>query len=413
MELLAPAGNFSKMKYALAHGADSVYLGLPSLSLRARINDFTPARLKEAIKYCHDRKNKIYVTVNIYAHNFHLKQVEQTLKLLNKLKPDAVIISDPGVIVLAKKYLKKIDLHLSTQANCTNWPAAKFWQRQGIKRIILARELSLEEISEIHKKVPGLELESFVHGAMCMAYSGRCILSNYLANRSANLGDCAHPCRWSYKLHMEDETRPGEFLPIEEDQCGTYILSSKDVCMVKYLNEMKKAGIKHLKIEGRTKSVAYLANVVKIYRQAINLYELRMPTNIRMVKINNLFKELQKISNRDFTTGFYFATEKLKMQNYDTTHHRSKFEFCGEVLDSKKIDKHTWQIKIKVHNVIKVGEQIEFILPLKDNFTIKIAEIYDLDKKKMVDEVHGGQDKAILVKLNKEVPVMTILRKSI
>ena len=406
MELLAPAGNFSKMKYAIEYGADSVYLGLPSLSLRARINDFTPERLKEAIKYCHDRKKKIYVTVNIYAHNYHLKQVEQTLKLLNKLRPDAVIISDPGVIVLAKKYLKGVDLHLSTQANCTNWQAAKFWYKQGIKRIILARELSLKEISEIHKKVPQMELESFVHGAMCMAYSGRCILSNYLSNRSANLGDCAHPCRWSYKLHLEEEMRPGEFMPIEEDQNGTYILSSKDVCMLKYLNEMKKAGIKHLKIEGRTKSIAYLANVVKIYRQALGDMKNKS-------MINDLFKELQKISNRDFTTGFYFERERLKMQNYDKTHFRSELEFCGEVLENKKIDQKTWQAKIKVHNVIKVGEQIEFVRPLQDNFIAKIKEIFDLDKKKNVKEVHGGQDKAILVKLNKEVPVMTILRKVI
>lgn len=406
MELLAPAGNFSKMKYAIEYGADSVYLGLPSLSLRARINDFSLARLKEAIKYCHGSKKKIYVTVNIYAHNYHLKQIEQTLKLLNKLRPDAVIISDPGVIALAKKYLKGIDIHLSTQANCTNWQAAQFWYKQGVKRIILARELSLKEISEIHKKVPRLELEGFAHGAMCMAYSGRCILSSYLTNRSANLGDCSHPCRWSYRLHLEEMERPGQFMPIEEDQHGTYILSSKDICMVKYLKEMEKAGIKHIKIEGRTKSIAYLANVVKIYRQAID-------NKNNKGLLDNLYKELLKISNRDFTTGFYFGTEKLKMQNRDKTHFRSELEFCGEVLESKMVDKKTWQVKIKVHNVIRVGEQVEFIRPSQDNFTAKLDTIYDLDKKKNVKEVHGGQDKAILVKLNKEVPVMTILRKKL
>ncbi|MBN1325628.1 U32 family peptidase C-terminal domain-containing protein [Candidatus Falkowbacteria bacterium] len=406
MELLAPAGNFSKMKYAIEYGADSVYLGLPSLSLRARINDFTPLKLEEAIKYCHDHNKKIYVTVNIYAHNHHLKSIEQNLKLLNKLKPDAVIISDPGIIMLAKKHLKGIDLHLSTQANCTNWQAAQFWHKQGIKRIILARELNLKEINEIHKKVPQLELEGFGHGAMCMAYSGRCILSSYLANRSANLGDCSHPCRWSYKLHLEEETRPGEFMPIEEDQHGTYILSSKDICMIKYLKEMERAGIKHFKIEGRTKSIAYLANAVKIYRQALDNMNNKSLTD-------NLYKELQKISNRDFTTGFYFDTEKVKMQNYNKTHFRSESEFCGEVIESKKNNKKAWQAKIKVHNVIRSGETIEFIRPLQDNFTEKIKEIFDLDKKKNVKEVHGGQGKAILVKLNKEVPVMTILRKKI
>ncbi len=410
MELLAPAGNFAKMKYAIEYGADSVYLGLPDFSLRARINDFTPGKLKTAIEYAHKRKKKVYVTVNIYAHNQHLAKVEKVLKLLNRLKPDAVIISDPGVIVLAKKYSKNIDLHLSTQANCTNWQAAKFWYGQGIKRIILARELSLKEIAETHKKVPKLELECFIHGAMCVSYSGRCLLSAWFNQRSANLGYCSHPCRWDYNMYIEEQQRPGVYVPIEEDQHGTYILSSKDLCMLKYLDKLAKAGVKHFKIEGRTKSISYLANVVKIYREAIDLTKLRISTNIRKAKINKLYKELHKISNREFTTGFFFGGEKIPMQKYDAPYVRPDLEFCGEVLESKKI-KDTWQYKIKVHNVLKMGERVEVIVPQGENFKIKLPELYDLDKKEYVTEVHGGQDKAVLINLDKEMPLMSILRK--
>jgi len=412
MELLAPAGNFAKMKYAIEFGADSVYLGLPAFSLRARENDFTSTKLKEAIKYCRQRKKKVYVTVNIYAHNYHLPKVAQTLKLLNKLKPDGVIISDPGIIVLAKKYLKKIDLHLSTQANCTNWQAAKFWHKQGIKRIILARELNVKEIKEIHQKVPQLELEAFVHGAMCLAYSGRCVLSAYFNQRSANLGDCSHPCRWAYKLYLEEATRPNKFMPVEEDSHGSYILSSKDLCLVKYLDILKSVGINHFKIEGRTKSISYLANVVKVYRQAISLYNNKKVSKAkRKIVINKLFQELHKISNREFTTGFYFGTEKFKMQKYDAPYVRPDHEFCGEILAKQKLNDGSWEYKVKIHNVLNQNDLVEFILPQGENLKVKIGQLYDLDKEEFVSEVHGGQDKAILVQLNKEMPVMTILRK--
>jgi len=411
MELLAPAGNFAKMKYAIEFGADSVYLGLPDFSLRARINDFTPAKLKEAIKYAHSRNKKVYITVNIYAHNYHLPKIEQTLKFLNKVRPDAVIISDPGILALAKKYLKKIDLHLSTQANCTNWQAAKFWHKQGIKRIILARELSIKEIGEIHKKVPQLELEVFVHGAMCISYSGRCLLSAYFNQRSANLGDCSHPCRWAYKLFMEELTRPGQFIPVEEDSHGTYLLSSKDICMIKYLPDLVKAGVKHFKIEGRTKSISYLANVVKVYREAIDLTKVRKPTKIRKVQIEKLYQELHKISNREFTTGFFLGTEKFKMQKYDAPYVRPDLEFCGEVIRSMKAEGRSMKFKIKVHNVVRQGDEVEAIVPQGENFKFKLPELYDLDKKEFVKEVHGGQDKAILIQLNREMPMMTILRK--
>jgi len=413
MELLAPAGNFTKMKYALEYGADSIYLGLPDFSLRARINDFTPQKLIKAIEYAHQRHKKIYITVNVYAHNRHLNKIEKSLKFLNKLKPDGVIISDPGVLIMAKKYLKNIDLHLSTQANTTNWQSAKFWYEQGIKRIILARELSIKEIAVIHKKVPKLELESFVHGAMCMSYSGRCLLSAWFNQRSANLGDCSHPCRWDYNVFIEEQQRPGVYVPIEEDSHGTYILSSKDLCMIKYLDKLANAGVKHFKIEGRTKSISYLANVVKIYRQAVDTYELRIPTNIRMKQINKLYKELNKISNREFTTGFYFGGEKMPMQKYDAPYVRPDLEFIGEVLKVKKLKNGKYQAQLKVHNVIKMGEKVEVIVPQGDNFKIRLPELYDLDKKDYVVEAHGGQNKMVLLNLDKEIPLFSILRKKI
>jgi len=412
MEILAPAGNFAKLKYAIEYGADSVYMGLPDFSLRARVNDFTPAKLKKAIEYVHQHQKKIYVTVNIYAHNQNLAKAEKVLKLLNKLRPDAVIIADPGILSIAKKHIKKIDLHLSTQANVTNWQAAKFWQELGIKRIILARELSLQEISLIHKKVPGLELEGFVHGAMCVSYSGRCLLSSWFNQRSANLGDCSHPCRWEYNLYLEETQRPGVYLPIEEDQHGTYILSSKDLCLINHLDQLAKAGLKHFKIEGRTKSILYLANVVKIYKQAVSIYKSKNTSGNKKLKINRLFRELNKISNREFSTGFYFPGEKTAMQKYDAPYVRPNLEFCGEVLKSKKV-KEGFETKIKVHNVLKQGEKVEVILPQGENFKIKLPQLFDLDKKDFVKQVHGGQDKTVIVILNQEIPIYSILRKKI
>ena len=339
--------------------------------------------------------------------------MEQTIKLLNKLKPDAVIISDPGILFLAKKYLKNIDVHLSTQANTTNWQTAKFWYNQGIKRIILARELSLQEISEIHKKVPKLELEVFVHGAICVSYSGRCLLSSWFNQRSANLGDCSHPCRWDYNVYLEEKQRPGVYIPAEEDKFGTYILSSKDLCMLKHLDKLKQSGVTSFKIEGRTKSISYLANVIKIYRQGIDLYlTKKIKAAQRQKIINNLYKELNKISNREYTTGFYLKQEKIPMQKYDAPYVRPDYEFCGEVLKTKKI-KQCFETTIKVHNVLKQGQNVEVIVPQTDNFKIKIPKIYDLDKKEEVKQVHGGQNKKIIVKLKQEIPAYSILRKKL
>ena len=275
-ELLSPAGSLEKLKTAIAFGADAVYIGLPDFSLRARINLFTPGKIKQAINYAHKLDKKVYVTFNIFAHNRHLEKLNKSIEFIKQAKPDAVIISDPGILSVLRKKLPQQELHLSTQANCTNWQAAKFWHEQGIKRIILARELSLKEIEQIHKKVPKLELETFVHGAMCMSYSGRCLLSKWFVDRSANLGDCVQPCRWEYNL------------AIEQDQHGSYILNSKDLCLLEHLDKLRKAGVKSFKIEGRTKSTYYIANTTKAYREAI---DKSRPTK-------EIKKDLNKLINR-------------------------------------------------------------------------------------------------------------------
>ena len=323
MELIAPAGNLAKLETAFCFGADAVYCGIPDFSLRSRINEFNLAKLKQGIKFAHERGKKVYITLNIFSHNHHLSQVEKHIKLLKGLKPDGLIISDPGILGIVKKIWPTVKLHLSTQANCTNWQAAKFWHEQGISRIILAREVTLREIKEIHKRVPKVELECFVHGAMCMSYSGRCLLSKYYNDRSANLGDCTQPCRWKYEaqspkhktqiknqiqnsnencegMFLREKTRPDDLLTMEEDQHGSYIMNSKDLCLVDYLDKLKRVGITAFKIEGRAKSVYYVGNTVKVYRDAID--------KTKMVKDREL--ELKKCQNRGFTTGFLFGKEK-------------------------------------------------------------------------------------------------------
>ena len=256
-----------KAKTALAFGADALYVGIPDFSLRVRVNEFDKKGIKELVEYARSLKKKIYVTINIFAHNKHIKKLPPYIKFLKDIKVDALIISDPGIIMMVKSIWPKAEIHLSTQANCTNWQSARFWYKQGIKRVILGRETTLEEIKEIKKKVPKLELEVFVHGAMCMAYSGRCFLSKHFVDRSGNLGDCVQPCRWNY--FISEEKRPNEPLEIVEEKHGSYILNSRDLCLIEYLDELARAGVDSFKIEGRAKSVYYQAVVANSYRQAV------------------------------------------------------------------------------------------------------------------------------------------------
>ncbi len=407
VELLAPAGNFLKMQTALAHGADAVYLGIPDFSLRVRINDFNLESLATAINYVHNKKKKIYITVNIFAHNHHLKSLPSYLKKINKLSPDALIISDPGIITLVQKYCPKIDIHLSTQANCTNYEAVKFWYRQGVRRIILGREVSLEEIREIKEKCPKMELEYFAHGAMCMAYSGRCFLSKELVDRSANLGDCVQPCRWEYDVILRASGHQEEFELVNETH-GSYLLNSKDLCLIQYLKDLKRAGVTSFKIEGRAKSVYYLANVVGIYKKA-----LKEPT-----KAKALERELkEKLTHRGYTTGFLVG--KKGEQNINNSHFIPSWEFCGQVMKNqvKKTSKaYLNNILVKVHNTIKVGDTVEIVSPYYKVLKVKIKKILDSITKIELPKAHGGgggQEIILEVSAPYKIAELSVLRRKL
>lgn len=403
IELLAPAGNILKMKTAIAYGADAVYLGIPDFSLRVRINDFNLDTLKESIKIAHSCKKKVYVTVNIFAHNNHLEKIKPYLKELSKVGPDAFIVSDPGLISLIKKICPKIDIHLSTQANCTNYEAVKFWQKQGVKRIILGREVTLEEIREINKNCPKVELEYFVHGAMCMSYSGRCFLSKEFVGRSANLGDCSQPCRWEYDVFIKAKGHES-VLELIEGEHGSYLLNSKDLCLVKHIDDLIKAGVRSLKIEGRAKSVYYLANIVSIYKKVIN----------DPGQASFLHKELlSKITHRGYTTGFLLGDRAE--QNTPNSHFVSDWEFCGQVTSVKK-DKDLYNLRIKVHNTIKLDDLVEVVLPEYNILKVKVKKIIDFKTKVEMSEAHGGgggQEIALEVKSDFDIPELTVLRRKI
>jgi U32 family peptidase len=418
VELLAPAGSLEKLKYAIHYGADAVYCGIPDFSLRVRINQFSEKDIEEAVKYAHKHKKKIYITLNIYAHNWHLPRVEKHLRFLRSLRIDGVIVSDPGIINLIKKYLPKVDIHLSTQANATNWQAVKFWAEQGVKRIILAREVTLSEIKEIKKHNPKVELEYFVHGAMCMSYSGRCILSKWMANRSANLGDCSQPCRWKYKsVNSEQETKNRKLfhmtieedlkrfqLDLEEDQYGTYFFNSYDLNLIEYVDDLINAGVDCLKIEGRAKSAYYVAVVTRAYRKIINAIEKNLPKNKIKKIIKEQKKELDNLANRGYTTGFLLGKEPE--HNFSGIMKGGKWKFVGEVIGSED----NLNI-IRVHNEVYLNDKIEAVMPEK-NVPIKIKKIYN-DKMEELKEAHGGHNRKYYFKFDKILPEMALIRKKV
>jgi putative protease len=399
MELLAPAGSLSKMKYALHYGADAIYAGVPDFSLRARINDFNFESLKKGVEYAHKLGKKFYVTLNIYAHNIHLEKLEGHLKKLKNIKIDGIILSDPGILLLVKKYLPKVEIHLSTQANATNWQAVKFWATQGVSRVVLAREVTLSEIKEIKKNVPEMELEYFVHGAMCMSYSGRCMLSKWMSNKSANLGDCSQPCRWAYNIKAETLDKKnkdneikemtvldnrGEFeIDLEEDRQGTYFFNSKDLNLLSYLNDLIEAGVDSFKIEGRNKSPYYLGTVVRAYRNVLDgvLGKDKKLKNIIKEEQNNL----SELVHRGYTTGFLLGTEPE--HNFDNSHKQSEFEFVGEIIKHGAYNiKHESEIvkdnlfEVKVHNAIYREDELE-IVGKSGNYPVKIVKMLDDEKR--------------------------------
>ena len=426
LELLAPAGNMNKLKTALAHGADAVYLGVPDFSLRVRINDFDLKTLETAIKYAHARRKKAYVTINIFAHNEHLKKLPAYLKKLKAMRADALIVSDPGVIALVKRIWPRAEIHLSTQANCTNLEAVRFWTKQGIKRIILGREVTLKEIKEIHRALPKVELEYFVHGAMCMAYSGRCFLSKLFVDRSGNLGDCAQPCRWQYDASRYSLKARGhaEELELVEEKHGAYILNSKDLCLIEHLKDLADAGITSFKIEGRAKSVYYQATVVGIYRRALDLILKRIPAAKLKKEIAHLFSELKmKLVHRGYTTGFLLGGKAD--QNINDSHQACAWEFCGQVLEEIPVATKKILIELKlvnpvvfqVHNTILLNEEIELIRPGYDIIKLRPEKIWDAKTGAAIKEAHGGGGGQIaIIELPKSVgpvPPLSVIRRHI
>ena len=418
IELLAPAGSMEKMRYAIHFGADAVYAGVPDLSMRARINNFTEKNLAEATAFVQSKGKKMYITLNIYAHNTHLKSLERHIKLLKKIKVDALIISDPGIIYLVKKIAPEMEIHLSTQANTTNWMAAKFWYEQGVKRIVLAREVTLQDIQEIHAKVPKLELEYFVHGAMCMSYSGRCILSKWMTGTSANLGDCSQPCRWGYIQKspnekaeegvrvMEVEDIRGEHtIELEQDTQGTYFFNSKDLNLMQHLKQLKDAGVMSFKIEGRNKSVSYVAQVTRAYRAVLDALESGVDTKKYAKIVKEQSGELDKIMNRGYTKGFLLGNEPE--HNFFQSHSNAGQQFVGEVLQVQGT-----LLEVKVHNAIYGADTLE-IFTKEKNVKVAVRAIYD-DEMHEVASAHGGHHKHYFLRINKKgVEPLSLIKKII
>ena len=355
-ELLIPANNIEVFKTAITYGADAVYIGGEVFSLRAKAKNFTNEEMKEAVEYAHQRGVKVYVTANILAHNEDIEEARKYFEEMNEIKPDAFIISDPGIFTIAKEVCPDIEIHISTQANNTNYMTYKFWWNQGATRVVSARELSLKEIKDIRNNIPeDMEIESFIHGAMCISYSGRCLLSNYFTGRDANQGACTHPCRWKYSV-MEEQ-RPGEYLPVYENERGTYIFNSKDLCMIEYIPEMIDAGIDSFKIEGRMKTALYVATVARTYRKAIDDY-LESPELYK--KNMDWYKdEIGKCTYRQFSTGFYFGKPTHENQIYDSNTYINEYIYLGTILDKDS----DGQVLIQQKNKFCVGDEIEIMKP--------------------------------------------------
>ena len=367
MELLSPAGDLQKLRYAVHYGADAVYAAGKHFGLRAKTSNLDNNELLTAAKFCHDNNCKIYVAVNIFAHNRDIEILPDYLQFLQEIAVDAFIISDPAVFLLARELAPEIPIHVSTQANVTSWKAAAFWKKQGAKRIILARELTFAEIRQIREKLPDIELEMFVHGAMCMSYSGRCLLSSYLNARSANQGNCTQPCRWEYRL--VEETRAGEYFPVEEDERGTYILNSKDLCLIRRLPEISAAGIDSIKIEGRMKSLYYVANSTRVYKEALLLAEQNKPLP------SDLTDELNKISHRHYSEAFFDAFDSSQTQYTSTSAYARDYQFVGEIVETEGCS-----VRLAVRSGFKIGEKLEIIFPdRRYDFQWRIDNISDAD----------------------------------
>lgn len=402
VELLAPAGDLQKLKIAVLYGADAVYLGGEAFGLRKRSKNFSIDQIAEGVEFAHQRGVKVYVTLNIIPHNDDFEGLEEYVNELVSIGVDAVLVADPGMFMRIKAARPDLEIHISTQASVTNRETVMFWYNLGARRIVLARELSLKEIKEITTGLPeDMTIETFVHGAMCMSYSGRCLISNYMLGRDANRGDCAHPCR--YKYNLVEETRPGEYFPVFEDDGGTFIMNSKDLCMIQNLPDMIEAGINSLKIEGRVKGIYYVATVLRSYRMALDEYYAD-PDNY--VFDEKYLDEIKKASYRDFTTGFFYGIPKGDAQVYTTSSYIRGYDFLGIVLD---YDPKTRLATIEQRNRMFLGDEIEVFGPGIKHFTQKIEVM--LDEKGEAIEVAPHAQQIIKIKMNQPVSEYFMLRK--
>lgn len=399
-ELLAPAGNLEKLKMALIYGADAVYMGGKAFGLRAFSDNFAEDELKQGIDFAHSLGKKAYITINVFPHNDDLPALPDYIQCVAALGADAIIVSDLGVFRIARQVAPSLPIHISTQANSTNWSTVQFWQELGASRVVLAREISLTDIELIRQKV-AIELEAFVHGAMCMSYSGRCLISNYLTGRDANRGECAQPCRWKY--HVMEESRPGVYFPVVEDERGTYFFNSKDLCLINHLPALIASGLNSFKIEGRMKSVHYVATVIKVYREAIDSY-LNDPTAYRVKQ--QWLDELQKVSHREYTTGFYFNKTTEQDQIYTSSSYIQSHDFIGLV---KEYNPQTGRAVVEQRNNMKVGEEIEIMQPGAENTVQKITAMYDVEGNAI--EVAPHPQQIITIPVSKPVIPYAMLRR--
>lgn len=401
-ELLVPASSLEVLKVAVIFGADAVYIGGEAFGLRAKAKNFSMDEMREGIAFAHEHGAKVYVTANILAHNQDLSGVREYFEELKKLKPDALIISDPGIFMIAKEVCPEIERHISTQANNTNYQTYLFWHQLGASRVVSARELSLEELKEIRAHIPEeMEIETFIHGAMCISYSGRCLLSNFFTGRDANQGACTHPCRWKYAV-ME-ESRPGEYFPVYENERGTYIFNSKDLCMIDHIPDLMESGINSFKIEGRMKTALYVATVARTYRKAIDDY-LQSPALYEQ----NLPWYRDQISNctyRQFTTGFFYGKPTEDAQIYDSNTYIKEYTYLGIVGECDEKGHY----KISQRNKFSVGEKIEVMKPGGDNIETSVLGIWDEEGNPMESAPHPKQ--TLFIDLGMELERFDILRR--
>ncbi|MEX0299734.1 MAG: U32 family peptidase C-terminal domain-containing protein [Kordiimonas sp.] len=436
-ELLMPAGNLEKLKAAILYGADAVYLGTPDMSLRTK-SAFSLEEVVEGVEFAHSFGKRVYLTLNLFSHNKDITKLPQYLETVSRVKPDGLIVADPGVFMFVKEHAPDLELHISTQANVCSWHSVKFWQDLGAKLVVLGREVSYEELKEIREKCPDIKLEAFVHGSMCMTYSGRCMLSNFMAERGANQGACANSCRWKYKVHMglkdgtvkelnlteenlelfeffiEEDHRPGDLLPIEEDQRGSYILNSKDLCIMPKLNELLSIGVDSLKVEGRGKSPYYVALVARAYRMAIDDW-YKDPTSW---KADDYMKELSTVPSRGYTLAFHEGRLTNYAHGFEETYTLADYEYAGVI---KEVRDDAYILNVK--NKLIAGDVLEFVSPTrKEPMLIRLYEFENAENGKLTSEVHAGTtpvirvpfslfDKEDITSLQNDFPAMTIIRK--